>query len=413
MAPPELTGNAPVMAVFHPVGIGLGEALGDKFHFALVHHPQSLLGQRLHLHEPLGGDQGLHVIVAAVAGAHVVAVRLHLHQIALLLQILHDGLAALVAVHTIVGAAVFVDVTVIGNDPDDLQIMPQAHLKVIGVVGGGHLHSAGAEADLAVLVTHNGDLPVHNRQDALLADEMLELLVIGVHSHAGIAHHGLGTGSSHHNVAGAVCQRIADIPQVAGLVHILHLGVRQGGNAVGAPVDDAAALVDEALVVQLAEGLPDGLGAALVHGEAGAAPVAGNAHLLLLLDDAVAVLLFPLPDPLQELFPAQVIAGLTLLDAQLFFHLDLGGDAGVVGAGDPEGGVALHPLEAGQDVLQGAVQRVTHVELACDVGGRHDDGEGLLLGVLHALEAVMILPHLIDAGLHLLGLIHLWQFFVH
>ena len=401
------------MAVFHPVGIGLGEALGDELHFALVHHPQGLLGQRLHLHEPLGGDQGLHIVVAAVAGADIVVVRLHLHQIALLLQILHDGLAALVAVHAVVGAAVLVDVTVIGNDPDDLQIVPQTHLKVVGVVGGGHLYRAGAEADLAVFVAHDGDLTIHDGQDALLADKVLELLIVGVHGHAGVAHHGLGTGGSHHDIAGAVRQRIADIPQVAGLVHILHLGVRQGGNAVGAPVDDAAALVDEALVIQLAEGLPDGLGAALVHGKAGAAPVAGNAHLLLLLDDAVAVFLLPLPDPLQELLPAQVIAGLALLDAQLFLHLDLGGDAGVVGAGDPEGGVALHPLEAGQDVLQGAVQRVTHVELAGDVGGRHDDGEGLLLGVLHALEAVMILPHLIDAGLHLLGLIHLWQFFVH
>ena len=56
---------------------------------------------------------------------------------------------------------------------------------------------------------------------------------------------------------------------------------------------------------------------------------------------------------------------------------------------------------------------VAHVELAGDVGGRHDDGEGLLLRVLHALEAVMVLPHLINAGLHLLGLIHLRQFFVH
>ena len=30
------------------------------------------LSQGLHLHEPLGGDDGLHVVVAAVAGAHVV-----------------------------------------------------------------------------------------------------------------------------------------------------------------------------------------------------------------------------------------------------------------------------------------------------------------------------------------------------
>ena len=335
VAPPELAGTAPVMAVFHPVGVGLGEPLGDELHFALIHHPQSLLGQGLHLHKPLGGDQGLHIVVAAVAGAHIVVVRLHLHQIALLLQILHDGLAALVAVHTVVGAAVFVDLAVVGDDPDDLQVVAQAHLKVIGVVGGGHLHGAGAEADLAVFVAYDGDLTIHDGQDALLADEVLELLIVGVHGHAGVAHHGLGTGGGHHDVAGTVRQRIADIPQVAGLVHIFHLGVRQGGDAVGAPIDDAAALVDETLVVQLAEGLPDGLGAALVHGEAGAAPVAGNAHLLLLLDDAVAVLLFPLPDPLQELLPAQVIAGLTLLDPQLLFHLDLGGDAGVVGAGDP------------------------------------------------------------------------------
>ena len=89
------------------------------------------------------------------------------------------------------------------------------------------------------------------------------------------------------------------------------------------------------------------------------------------------------------------------------------GDTGVAAAGQPQCLVALHPLKAGQDVLQGAVQGVAHVELAGDVGGRHDDGERLLLRVLHALEAVMILPHLIDAGLHLLGLIHLGEFFVH
>ena len=296
---------------------------------------------------------------------------------------------------------------------DDLQVVAQAHLEVVGVVGGGHLHGAGAEAQLHVVVRHDGDLPVHDGQDAGLAHQVLEPLVLRVHGHAGVAHHGLGAGGGHHQVSGAVGQGVADIPQVAGLVHVLHLGVRQGGDAVGAPVDDAAALVDQALVVQLAEGLPHGLGAALVHGEAGAAPVAGDAHLLLLLHNAVAVLLLPLPHPLEELLPAQVVAGQALLGAQLLLHLDLGGDAGVVRAGDPQGGVALHPLEAGQDVLKGAVQGVAHVELACDIGGRHDDGKGLFLGIRVPVEAVVVLPHLVDAGLHLLGFIHLGQFFVH
>ncbi len=56
---------------------------------------------------------------------------------------------------------------------------------------------------------------------------------------------------------------------------------------------------------------------------------------------------------------------------------------------------------------------MAHVELAGDVGGRHDNGEGLLLGVPVALEAAAFLPGLVDTGFHLLGLIDLWQFFFH
>ena len=237
---------------------------------------------------------------------------LGLDEVALGLQIGHNGLAALVAVHALVLAAVLVDGAVVGDDADDLQVVAQAHLEVVGVMGGGHLHGTGTEADLAVLIAHDGDLAVHDGQDAGLADQMLELLVLGVDGHTGIAHHGFRTGGGHHNIAAAIRERIADIPQMTGLVHILHLGVRQSGQAVGAPVDDAAALVNEALVVQLAEGLADGLGAALVHGEAGTLPIAGGADLLLLLNDAVAVLFLPLPHALQELLAAQVVAGLAL-----------------------------------------------------------------------------------------------------
>ena len=394
------------MDILHPVGIGLGEALRHELDGAVLHHPDGLLGQGLHLHEPLGGDQRLHIVVAAVAGAHVVGIILGLDEVALLLQVLDDGLAALVAVHAVVLAAVFVDGAIVGDDPDHLQVVPQAHLKVVGVVGRGHLHRAGAEADLAVFVAHDRNLTIHDGQDAGLADEVLELLVLGVHGHAGVAHHGLRAGGGHHDVAAAVVQGVTDIPQVAGLVGVLPLGVGQRRQAVGAPVDDAAALIDQTLVIQLAEGLPDGLGAALVHGEAGPVPVAGGAHLLLLLHNAVAVLLLPGPHALQELLPAQVIAGQALL-AQVLLHLDLGGDAGVVRAGQPQGLVPLHPLEADEDVLQGGVHGVAHVQLAGDVGGRHHDGKGLLVGIRLRLEAAAVHPHLVDPGLHLPGIVHL------
>ena len=249
VAPPQLTGDAPIMDILHPVGIGLGKALRHKLDGAVLHHPDGLLGQRLHLHEPLGGDQGLHVVVAAVAGADVVGIGLGLDQIALLLQILDDGFAALVAVHAVVLAAVFVDGAVVVDDTDHLQIVAQAHLKVVGIVGRGHLHGAGAEADLAVIITHNGDLTVHDGQDAGLADEVLEVLVLRVYRHAGVAHHSFRPGGGHHDIAAAVGQRVADMPQVAGLVGILHLGIGQRRQTVGTPVDDAASLVDETLVI--------------------------------------------------------------------------------------------------------------------------------------------------------------------
>ena len=198
---------------------------------------------------------------------------------------------------------------------------------------------------------------------------------------------------------------------MAGLVGVLHLGIGQGGKAVGAPVDDAAALVDQAFFIQLAEGLADGAGAALVHGEAVAAPVAGGAHLLLLLDDAAAVFLLPRPDALQKLLASQVVTGQAFVFAQLLLHLDLGGDAGVVAAGQPQRLVALHPLEAGQNILQRAVQRVSHVELAGDVGRRHDDGKGLLIGIRLRLEAVAVHPQLVNAGFHVPRVVDLGQFF--
>ena len=259
MAPPELTRNAPIVDVFHPVEIRLREALGNELDRAVLDDADGFFGQRLHLNEPLRGNERLDIIVAAVAGADVVGIRLGLHKIALSLEICHNRLAALVAVHAAIFAAVFVDCAVVIENADDLQIMPQADLKVVGVVRRGHFDRARAEADLAVFVAHDRNLAVHDRKNAGLADQVLELLVLGVHGNAGIAHHGLGPGRCNDDVSRTVRERVADVPQVAGLVGVFDLRVRQRRQAVRAPVDDAASLVDEALFIHLAECLAHGL----------------------------------------------------------------------------------------------------------------------------------------------------------
>ena len=410
MAPPQLTGDAPVADILHPVRINFCEALRNKLRLAVVHDAQRLFGQRLHLYEPLGGDDRLDVAVAAVTGADIVVIRLDLHEVALLLKVGDDLLARLIAVKALILAAVLVDDTLIVEDADDLKVVAQADLKVVRVVSRRHLDAAGAEVHLGIVVRHDGDLLADERQDDVLADDVLVALVIWIDAHAGVAEHGLGPGRRDDDLAGAVCQRIAHMPQMSGLVDIFDLGIGQSRDAVRAPVDDAASLVDEALLIQVHEHLADGLRAALVHREAGTVPVAGRAEALLLLDDTVAVLMLPGPDALEELLAAEVITGLALL-AQLLLHADLRGDTGMVHAGDPEGGIALHALEADEHVLHGGVHGMAHVELACDIGGRHDDGKGLLVRVAFGMEIAVVYPEFVEPVLNVARLVGLWQFF--
>ena len=410
MTPPELAGDAPVVDVLHPVKIGLGEAFGDELYSAVLDDVYRFLCQRLHLHEPLRGQHRLDDLAAAVAAADVVTVRLDLDEVALLLQTGDDGLARLVAIHSVVLAAVY-DLAVLVDALYLLKVMAQADLIVVGVVAGGHLDGAGAEAKLNVIVGDDGELAADKREYRVLADEVLILLVRGVDGDAAVAQHGFGAGGSDDELLVGAFDGISDVPEVAGDVLILDLRVGKRGAAVRAPVYHAASLVNESLLVQITEGLADGLGAGLVHGEAAAIPVAGYAHALLLLYDTVAVLLLPLPDALKELFAAEVIAGLALLLAEHFLDLYLRCDARVVDAGQPQRGVALHTLIAGHNVLKRGVQRVSHMELAGDIGGRHDDGEGLLVGVYYALEIAALHPHVVDLLLNRFRFIHFRKFF--
>ena len=408
VAPPELTGDAPVADVVHPVEVGLGEALRHEFDLAVLDDADGLLRERGHLHEPLFGGDGLHVAVASVAGADAVGVVLDLDEVALGLKVRDYGLAGLVAVHAVILAAVYY-LRVVVEDEDVVEVVPLGDLEVVRVVAGRHLDAAGAEVHLDVVVSDDGYLAAHEGQDAGLADDVGVALVVGVHGDAGVAQHGLGARRGDDEVAGAVGERVAHVPEVARLVNVLDLGVGERGGALGAPVYDAFALVDELFLVEVHEGLAHGAGAGVVHREALALPVAGGAEGLELLDYPVAVLVLPGPDLVEELIAPEVEAGLALAP-ELFLDLYLRGDACVVVARQPEGGVAVHALVPYEHVLDGLVEGVAEVELARDIRGRDNDGEGLLFRVALGVEVVAPQPHVVDLLFDLFGVVHLGKF---
>jgi hypothetical protein len=89
-----------------------------------------------------------------------------------------------------------------------------------------------------------------------------------------------------------------------------------------------------------------------------------------------------------------------LLLLQLALHHDLGGNAGVVGAGNPHGVEARHAVVARQAVHDGLVERVAHVQRAGHVGRRQLDGERGLTGLwcLRAAETGHAITALLPLG---------------
>ncbi len=202
-----------------------------------------------------------------------------------------------------------------------------------------------------------------------------------MHGHAGVAQHGLGPGGGDDDLAGAVFQRIGEAPVMAVHLALLDLEVGNGGLEVRVPVHQPLVAVDQPRLVQIDEHLAHGARQALVQGKALAAPVARGAQAAELAGDGAARLRLPRPDALDEGLAAHVAATDTALGGQLALHHHLGGDAGVVGAGQPQHRLALHAVIAGEDVLQGVVQRVADVQRTGDVRRRDHHAERRGAGV--------------------------------
>lgn len=276
--------------------------------------------------------------------------------------------------------------------------MALADLEVVRVVGRGDLDGTRAELGVDVLVGDDRDGTVGQRQPDELADQVLVPLVLGVDGDRRVTEHRLGTGRGDDDRLVPVAVLHGD--ELAVVVLVLDLDVRDGRQTARTPVDDALGAVDQLFVVEPLEDGLDGLGQALVHGEPLTRPGDAVSQAPHLSADLPAGLGLPLPDPLDEGLPAQVVPGLALL-AQLALDDVLRGDTGVVHAGLPQRLVALHPLAARQGVDERVLEGVPQVERARDVRRRDDDGVRRLVALRVRLEVTPLHPALVQRPLYI------------
>ncbi len=289
------------------------------------------------------------------------------------------------------------------------------------------LHRARALGRIGVVVSDDRHATTGDRQGHELAHQTLVALILRVNGHAGVAQHGLRPGRGDDDEAArlelgrlavlvegdrvlighAVGQRIGEVPIGAVDLLLLDLQVRDGRLEMRVPVHQTLVAIDQAVLVQLDEDLADGGVQPFVQGEAFAAPVARRAQATQLAHDGPAGFGLPLPHLLDEGVAAHVAPPRRALGRQLALDHHLGGDARVVGARQPQHGLALHAVIAGKDVLQRVVQGVADMQAARYVRRRNDDRIGVggaVSGLCRARgEQAALLPLGVDARLGGLG----------
>ena len=360
--------------------VGLRPALGAELDVAVGHRVGGLLDAGV-LEEPLHRDARLDRHMRALGKADIVFVLLDLEQKPHFLEHGRGFFARQKAVEPVkLRALRTLDATIGREHIDDLESVALADFKVRLVVRRRDLESARAELDVDMLIGNDRNFRLRERPQHLAPDVLGKARILRVHRDRDIAHQRFGTrGGNFQILARRIGERVFHEVKFRALRGHDDLLVGQRRQRNRAPVDHPLAAINETFLEELDEDMAHPLRVGLVHREALAAPIAGTAEALELLDDDVAVFVFEIPDTLEKFFAAEVAAAEPFAFAQLALDLRLRRNAGMVGARQPKNFLALLARPPCKDILQRVVEHMAEVQNPGDIR-RRDDNRVRILG---------------------------------
>ncbi len=228
------------------------------------------------------------------------------------------------------------------------QVVLHDPLQIGLVTDGAYHHHAGSELGVHLVVGNDINALAIQRRQQGLAHQGLFILILRGHGHQLACTYQLGAGGGDDDVLVGTLDAELYVVKLGDIVRVLHLGIRQGGYARGAPVHRVRPLVHQVLLQKAQEGdLRDaavvGCVGLVVDGGVHALPQ----HLELpghLIDEGVG----ELRAQVDVLLPGHGELG----DAVLLLHLDLGRRPIDVEAQGEEDVMATHPTVAGREVDQ-------------------------------------------------------------
>ena len=263
---------------------------------------------------------------------------------------------------------------VLADHADLGQAVAAADLEVVRVVAGRDLQRAGAELGLDVVVGDDRQLAPDERQDRRLPDQVLVALVVRVHRDGGVGEHRLRAhGRDRDHLALAAGERVRDVGERVDDLAVLDLEVGDRRAGARIPVDHVVVAVDVALLVEVDEDLQDGLVVAGVEREALVLVVERGAEALELLDDRASRTARATPTRAARTPRGRSPRGDVPSSASCFSTCFCVAMPAWSVPSDPLRALPARAVEADQDVLDRAVERVAHVQRAGDVRRRHRD----------------------------------------
>ena len=226
----------------------------------LFHRLDRRFRERLYLDKPLGREEGLDGAATTIAVAERHGVVTLFHQLPFLAQVLKNGFSSLEAVKTLIGRGPFRHHPVLVDDFHYLKPVPSSNLEIGGVMSGSDFQRPCPEIRIDSIVGDDRHLTKRcDRQQNLPADHLLESLVCRIDGDGDVAGNRFRTCRGDNDSAFLANEWVQYVEKTPLLVVVFHFEIGEGSVTAGTPVNDLLVTIDEPVVKEADEYLPDRL----------------------------------------------------------------------------------------------------------------------------------------------------------
>ncbi len=244
VSPPQLTGNAPVTNIFHPVEIVFLESLGNKLDFSTAYRLNSRFCKGFHFHKPLQTHPRLHCSVAAVARAYIMAMIFNPQQISALVQVLHNRTAGVIPIHSSICRIILCNLCIRCHHNGHVQVMPATNLKVVRVMGRRNFYTSCSKIPFHIFIGNQRDFTSYQRKNQHLSHQIFIPLVRRMYRNCRICQKGFRSGRCDFYKSAAIRKGIPNVPEMTCLLLMLNFRIGNGCKAFRTPVDNPLAPVN-------------------------------------------------------------------------------------------------------------------------------------------------------------------------